>query len=243
MASVGTVASPTEHLAVAHRLETGTPGSVCIAGYPARRVVLDFGRVQTQLFVVDHLEEFVDGNALLRDADAPEPPYWAHLWPGARALARLLATQVDCNGRRIVEAGCGLGLTGLTAALCGASVMMVDTAYDALRFAQANAQLNRRRVATVQMDVRNPGLRERFDYCLAADVTYDPALQAALATFIAAHLVRGGRAWCAESVRTFDRGFQHACEQHGLQVTECQVREPDDGREALVRITEIRAAK
>ncbi|HVO28084.1 MAG TPA: methyltransferase domain-containing protein [Candidatus Margulisiibacteriota bacterium] len=210
-----------------------------IAGYPAHRVLLDFGRVQTQLFVVEHLEAFVDSAALLRDADAPEPPYWAHVWPGARALARLLATQVDCHERRVVEIGCGLGLAGLTAALRGASVTAVDTAHAALRFVQASAQLNGRRVTPLRTDICRVGIRGRFDYCLAADATYDPMLQTALADFLAAHLAPDGHAWCAESVRTFDRGFQRACEQHGLQVTEREVREPDDGREVAVRITEV----
>ena len=211
-----------------------------IAGYPARRVVLDFGSVQTQVFVVDRLEDLVDGAALLRDADAPEPPYWAHLWPGARSLARLVATRVQCSGRRVIEIGCGLGLAGLTAALRGAAVTLVDTAHDALRFVQASAELNRCRINAVRTDMGCAGLRGRFDYCLAADVTYDPALQTALADFLAAHLAPGGRAWCAESVRTFDQGFRRACEHHGLQVTEDDIREPDDQREVSVRITTVR---
>ncbi len=212
-----------------------------IAGYPTRRVVLDFGGVQTQLFVVDRLEDFVDGNALLRDTDAPEPPYWAHLWPGARSLARLCGTRVECSGRRVVDIGCGLGLAGLSAAVRGASVTLVDTAQDALRFVQASAELNRCRVDAVQTDVRHAGLRSHFDYCLAADVTYDPVLQTALADFLATHLAPGGQAWCAESVRTFDQGFRRACERHGLQVNEHDVRELDDTREVTVRITQVSA--
>jgi predicted nicotinamide N-methyase len=215
---------------------------VHVAGYPARRVVLDFGGVATQLLVVDRLEDFVDGTALLRDAEVPEPPYWAHLWPGARSLARLLATGVDCAGRRVVEIGCGLGLAGLTAAVHGATVTMLDTAHDALRFVQASAELNRCRVDTVRTDVGRAGLRGAFDYCVAADVTYDPALQAALAEFLAVHLAPGGRAWCAESVRTFDQGLRWACEQNALEVSERDAREFDDDREVWVRVTEVRAA-
>jgi 2-polyprenyl-3-methyl-5-hydroxy-6-metoxy-1,4-benzoquinol methylase len=210
-----------------------------IAGYPARRIVLDFGCVQTKLFVVDRLEDFVDGDALLRDADVPEPPYWAHLWPGARALARLLATEVDCAGRRVVDLGCGLGLPGLTAALRGANVTLLDTVHDALRFAQASARLNGCRSTVVRTDMNRAGLRGQFDYCLAADATYDPGLQIALASFLAAHLAPDGHAWCAESVRTFDRGFQHACEAYGLRTQEHELREPDEGREVAVRITEV----
>ena len=215
--------------------------AVRIAGYPARRVVLDLGSLHPQLFVVDGLEDYVDASALLRDSDAPEPPYWAHLWPGARCLARLMTTQAQCTGRRVVEIGCGLGLAGLAAAMRGATVTLLDTAHDALRFAQASADLNNCHVATVRTDVRHPGVRGRFDYCLAADVTYAPLLQIALADFLAAHLASGGRAWCAESVRTFDQGFRLACERHGLQVSEHEAREPDDGREVSVRITEVSA--
>jgi predicted nicotinamide N-methyase len=210
-----------------------------IAGYPARRVTIDLGRLRPQVFVVDGLENYVDSDALLRDADAPEPPYWAHLWPGARSLARLVAAQLECSGRRVVEIGCGLGLAGLSAAMRGATVTMIDTAHAALRFVQASAELNRCRVTTVQTDLRRAGLRGRFDYCFAADVTYDPALQTALATFLAAHLAPGGRAWCAESVRTFDQGFQRACEAHGLRVDVRDLREPDEGRDAIVRLTTV----
>jgi predicted nicotinamide N-methyase len=209
-----------------------------IAGYPARRVALDLGTLHPQLYVVDGLEAYVDTDALLRTADAPEPPYWAHLWPGARCLARLMA-QADCSGRRVVEVGCGLGLAGIAAAMRGAAVTVLDSALVALRFARASADLNRCHVSTVQMDIRHPAVRGRFDHCLAADVTYDPLLQAAVADFLAAHLASGGRAWCAESVRTFDQGFRHACERHGLQVSEHEARELDDGREVSVRITAV----
>jgi len=211
-----------------------------IAGYPARRVTLALGSVHPQLYVVDGLEDYVDTGALLRDADAPEPPYWAHLWPGARCLARLMTTRAECGGRRVVEVGCGLGLAGIAAAMVGATVTLLDSAHDALRFAQANAALNNCRVAAVRTDVRRVAVRGRFDYCLAADVTYDPLLQIALADFLAAHLASGGRAWCAESVRTFDQGFRQACERHGFQVSEREERDLDDGREVRVRITEVR---
>jgi predicted nicotinamide N-methyase len=211
-----------------------------IAGYPTRRVALDVGTLHLQLYVVDGLEDYVDADALLRDADAPEPPYWAHLWPGARCLARLM-TQAECSGRRVVEVGCGLGLAGIAAAMRGATVTLLDSAHDALRFVQASAALNSCRVGTLRTDIRHAGVRGPFHYCLAADVTYDPLLQVALADFLAAHLASGGRAWCAESVRTFDQGLRRACERHGFQVTEYEEREPDDGREVSVRITEVSA--
>jgi predicted nicotinamide N-methyase len=197
--------------------------------------------LRVRLVVVKQLDDYVDAEALLRDADAPEPPYWAHLWTGSRALARLVAAEIDCTGRRIVEVGCGLGLAGIVAALRGASVTLIDTVADAIHFARANAMLNRVEVTALQTDLRCPGLRGTFDVCLAADVTYDPSLQSALATFLADHLAPRGRAWCVESVRTHDLGFRLACARYGFHVGERQIFETEDGREVAVRLTQIEA--
>jgi predicted nicotinamide N-methyase len=212
---------------------------VIVAGYPTRRVHLQFGEVRITLLTVKRLEDYVDTEALLRDPDAPEPPYWAHLWTGSRALARLVATEIECASRRVIELGCGLGLAGIVAAMRGGTVTLLDCAWEGVSFAAANAALNSCRAHVIQSDLRSPGLRGMFDYCLAADVTYDPALQEALAVFLAAHLAPGGHAWCAESVRTVDQGFRRACQRQRLQVTEREVREPEDGRDVPVRITEV----
>lgn len=209
-----------------------------IAGYPVRPVTFDFDGLQVRLLVIKRLEDYVDTEALLRDPDAPEPPYWAHVWPGSRTLAQRML-QAACARQRVVEIGCGLGLAGIVAALRGAAVTLFDVAPAGVQFARANAALNGCGVRVVQTDIRCPGIRGLFDHCLAADVTYDPALQRAVASFVAAHLAPAGRAWCAESVRTLDQGFRCACEAHGLRVSECEAREFDEGREVPVRLTEV----
>jgi predicted nicotinamide N-methyase len=209
-----------------------------IASYPVRPLTFDFGGLRVRLLVIKRLEDYVDTEALLRDPDAPEPPYWAHVWPGSRALAQRMS-QATCAGRRVVEIGCGLGLAGIVAALRGAAVTLFDAAPEGVQFARANAALNGCNVGVLQTDVRCPGIRGLFDYCLAADVTYDPTLQRAVAGFAAAHLAPAGRAWCAESVRTLDHGFRRTCEAHGLQVSEREAREFDEGREVPVRLTEV----
>lgn len=219
-----------------------TSASPLVAGYPTRRLHLQLGDLGVDLLTVARLEDYVDTEALLRDADAPEPPYWAHLWTGSRALARLVATEIECAGRRVVEIGCGLGLAGIVAARRGAAALLLDSAWEGVCFAAANARLNDCRAAVIQSDLRAPGLRGTFDCCLAADVTYDPELQRALAEFLAGHLAPRGRAWCAESVRTVDQGFRRACERHGLNVWEREAHEAEDGRDVAVRITEVEQA-
>jgi predicted nicotinamide N-methyase len=210
-----------------------------IADYPCRIIDVPIADLAVRLHTVRRLEDHVDVDALLRDADPPEPPYWAHLWTASRVLARLAATEIDCRGRRIVEAGCGLGLVGIVAARRGAAVTMFDFFDAAVRFAQANVALNGCSAAVLRADLNHPPFRGSFDCCLAADVTYDVGLQKALARFLGLYLARDGRAWCVESVRIHDRQLQHACARYGLRTSERMVDELDEGRTVPVRVTEV----
>jgi predicted nicotinamide N-methyase len=105
-------------------------------------------------------------------------PYWAELWPAARALAEALP---DVEGLRVVELGCGLGLPSLVAAAKGASVTAIDWSPDAVALLRANAVRNGLALRAVVRDWREPW-HERFDLVLAADVLYeernvDPVLE------------------------------------------------------------------
>lgn len=210
-----------------------------IAGFPARRVGVTYGAEQIDIFVVDDLDSLVDRDALLRDTLATEPPYWAHLWVGSRALAEHLATLRPTFGSAL-DIGCGVGLAGLIAARLGAHTTFVDHSVEALQFVRASARNNGLKADLLQTDLRAPGLRGEFDLCLAADVTYDPILQRALAAFLGQALTSDGLALCAESVRTVERGFEDACRAHGLDTRARRVRLVDDGVPVDVRITEVR---
>lgn len=206
-----------------------------------RTLELEFGTLTVALEVVAHPEDFVDARALLADQNAPEPPYWLHAWTGGRALARRIAAEATVwAGRRVIDLGCGLGLPGVAAALLGARVVLADAVHDALVLARRNARRNGVAVDVVRTDLVAAGVRGPFDAVLLADVTYDPALQTALADFLAAHLGPRGVALVAESVRTHDPGFARACGARGLAIEEREVRETEDGRPVPVRLAEVR---
>lgn len=73
-----------------------------------------------------------------------------HVYAAAMALATVLSRQKEhaailppLCGSRVLELGCGLGLVGIAAALCGAaSVLLTDSAEASVRCAAANAELN-----------------------------------------------------------------------------------------------------
>jgi len=121
-----------------------------IAGFPARAARVRFGEIALDLWGVADLEDLVDRDALLR-GDA-EPPYWAYLWSGARALADYLTRWTSLRGRRVLEIGCGLGLPGAVAAAAGADVTFVDGARPALGFVRATLRANGLRGALVCAD-------------------------------------------------------------------------------------------
>ena len=116
-----------------------------------------------------------------------DAPYWAELWPCARALATHLSS-LDLTGLRIVELGCGLALPSLIAALRGADVVASDYSGDALeRVAESGRRTLGRPLETLQADLHAPAaLIERgpFDLVLGADLLYDCTLAEAMGALI-----------------------------------------------------------
>jgi predicted nicotinamide N-methyase len=111
-------------------------------------------------------EALIDEEAFARDEFLP---YWAELWPAATALAEALP---DVRGLRVVELGCGLGVTSLVAAAMGAAVTATDWAQDAVELVRENAAKNGLHLQAQVRDWREPW-DERFDLALAADVLYE----------------------------------------------------------------------
>jgi predicted nicotinamide N-methyase len=127
---------------------------------------LQFGAVELDLLRPASAEALIDEEAF---ADDEFLPYWAELWPAARALASALP---DVTGVRVVELGCGLGLPSLVAAARGAEVTATDWAADAIELLRRNAARNRLTLRAEVRDWREPW-EERFDLALAADVLYE----------------------------------------------------------------------
>ena len=66
-------------------------------------------------------------------------PYFAEIWPSGIALADLIAEQPEfVAGRRVLEVGCGLGITAVSAARAGASLTITDYFPESLELAKRN---------------------------------------------------------------------------------------------------------
>jgi predicted nicotinamide N-methyase len=180
-----------------------------IAGYAADLVDFAHAGVALSLFQVARLEDLVDPESLLRDDVVKEPPYWAHLWIGARAIAKALAERGPLDGRRVLDLGCGLGLPGLVAARLGAEVWSVDREAAALEFVRASARRNGfTDVHCVLADfTTTPSLGADFDTILAAELVYESASYAPLAAFLDRHLRANGEIYLTDAFRADAQTF------------------------------------
>ena len=103
-------------------------------------------------------------------------PYWAELWPSARALAAAISGRA-LRGARTLELGCGLGLPSIAAALAGGRVLATDWSPEAVELTRTNAERNGAGLETLVCSWTEPApLLERapWDLVLASDVLYEP---------------------------------------------------------------------
>lgn len=142
-------------------------------------------------------------------------PYWALLWPSGMALAEtLLARPDDVRGKRVLEIGCGLGVTAIAALACGANLWVVDVFAEALLFCRYNTLRNAGRAPhTLPANWRTDAGRDAcralgaFDVVLAADVLYEEDDREPLAQWVPELLKPDGVFWLAEPGRRVSKGF------------------------------------
>jgi predicted nicotinamide N-methyase len=162
-------------------------------------------RVAGREVLIEHprsAEELIDEDEFARDERLP---YWAELWPSARALAEALAGR-PLAGLRVLELGCGVGLPALVAQAAGAEVLATDWYPEALAFSARNAlRATGRELATLLVDWRSPPAellaRSPFDLVVGADLLYERRNGAALAALLPRLLPPGGEALIADPRR------------------------------------------
>lgn len=189
----------------------------------------------------ERMEAAVDAKALLQSDAADEPPYWMHLWPGASALAGIVARAPEIRpGARLLELGCGLALPSIAAAVRGATVVTTDWEQPPLRLALRSARRNGCRIQAVQMDFRSPAVRAPFDVLLAAEVGYDAQQVPALIEVTQRFLRPGGVAWFSDSVNAYRTALAEGLRTAGLHVRVHSRCEREEGRPVWVRLIEAR---
>ena len=144
-------------------------------------------------------------------------PYWADVWPSARALAeRVVSLPVD--GRRFLELGCGAGLVSVAAAMAGFDVTATDYYDEALRFTALNVLINTGvLIETRQADWRRfPHDIGRFELVVASDVLYEREHAELVASVLDRTLTGRGSAIIADPGRLAAPDFVEHCKERGM---------------------------
>ena len=167
-------------------------------------------------------------------------PYWAELWPSARALATELLERADLPPR-ILELGCGLALPSLALRWRNAEVVASDYYSEALEFTVANALRNGIPApATLSLDWRSPpDDLAPFDLVIAADVLYERRNAEILADLLPQVTRPGGSVLFADPGRAYTPLFCRLMERQEWSVEQTgrrMVPGAAPGREVLINI-------
>jgi predicted nicotinamide N-methyase len=126
------------------------------------------------------IELFVPDPKEVHDAythQAIEFPFWAQVWPSARALATFILDHPEyLENKKVVELGAGLGLPSLMAARWASTVICSDHNQTAIEFAALSAEYHQlKNVNTCIIDWNQLPPYLETDVVLLSDVNYDPA--------------------------------------------------------------------
>ncbi|HXE54115.1 MAG TPA: class I SAM-dependent methyltransferase [Tepidisphaeraceae bacterium] len=139
---------------------------------------------------------------------------------------------------RVLDLGCGMGLSGTIAAGLGARVLFADIEPPALLFAQLNSLPWSGRVRTRRVDWRSDRLGETFDLILGADILYERTQWQFLEPFWRRHLSPEGEILLGEPGRQTGDLFIDWIRNRGWQLDMHEEKVPT--RERPIRIFRLR---
>lgn len=165
-------------------------------------------------------QQFADdeGHALAAGVSSAAWPLFGMLWPSGRVLARIMASR-DCKDLRILEVGCGLGLSSLVLNHRGADITATDHNPAVWAFLDVNTTLNGDpRIPFVRTDWQDTeSTLDRFDLIVGADVLYERHLIDDLAEFLRRRCADGGQVVIVDPGRKPRNRFCRKMEALGFQ--------------------------
>lgn len=151
---------------------------------------IEFGKVDIHLCSLRSKQEFSDpsGEAEKLGISSAAWPMFGVVWPSSVALARLISN-FDISGKRILEVGCGLGLSSILLNKKGHDITATDHHPAANDFLNRNTRLNNdpsipfERVGWTDLEDQL-GL---FDVIIGSDLLYEDEHIAQLSNFLISH--------------------------------------------------------
>lgn len=198
--------------------------SLITGRYETKTEIVTIGNQIFSLLAVRDTNILLDAIDPAQFAEDERLPYWADLWPSSIELARVCLFSLPLSGVRVLELGCGLGLSGIAAARAGARVTLTDYEEDALLFAQWNAMANLdsdvcgSRVTYRHLDWRTPDSSEQYDVVIGSDIVYERRNTESLLRLLSELLSPDGYVVCTDPGRETGREFAAEASRYGFAV-------------------------
>jgi predicted nicotinamide N-methyase len=159
-------------------------------GYTTRQHSVRLGGHDYLIRALSDRQQYADPDGLARKAGISSALWclFGQIWPAGRVLAQAMSN-FDIEGKRVLEVGCGLGLSSLVLKRRGADITASDHHPLAKSFLEHNAQLNGIAMPAycdLPWDEDKPELG-RFDLIIASDVLYERDHAALLSALMFRH--------------------------------------------------------
>lgn len=188
-------------------------------GVRVRYQTLEIGRFDIHLCTLRDKQQFSDpqGTAEAIGISSATWSMFGVVWDSSQVLANYVL-ELEVSGKRILEIGCGVGLTSLLLNQCDMDITATDHHPEAEQMLQRNTLLNHGSAipfVRTGWDEGNTGLGQ-FDLIVGSDLLYDRRHLEVLALFIDQHakhhaeivIVDPGRGECARFSKLLNgRGF------------------------------------
>lgn len=192
-------------------------------GYATRLLVVRLGGHDYRIRALSDLQQFADSHGAAERAGISSALWslFGQVWPSGRVLAEAMCS-FDIAGKRILELGCGLGLSSLVLQRRGADIVASDHHPLAQPFLAHNAALNALPVVTYRdlpWAVPDATLG-RFDLIIGSDILYQRDHAALLAAMMLRHARPDTQVLITDPGRGNSAPFTRALAAQGYTVTE-----------------------
>jgi predicted nicotinamide N-methyase len=196
-------------------------------GYTTRELTVCLGGHDYRIRALSDLQQFADPH-LHADRIGISSAQWSlfgQVWPAGRVLAEAMCTH-DIVGKRILELGCGLGLSSLVLQQRSADITASDHHPLAESFLRHNTAQNQMLAITyrdLRWEVPDATLG-RFDLIIGSDILYESGHAGLLAAIVLRHALPDAEVLITDPGRGNSAPFTRALAEQGYTVVELRSR-------------------
>ena len=196
-------------------------------GYRTRQLVVRLGGHDFRIRALSDLRQFADphGFAERLGISSAQWSLFGQVWPSGRVLAEAMCS-FEVAGKRILEIGCGLGLSSLVLQRRKADITASDQHPLVESFLAHNARLNNLpKLAYRDLHWAVPDVElGRFDLMIGSDILYERDHIELLAILLKRHALASAEVVFTDPGRGNSAPFTRALAEQGYSVTEVRSR-------------------